>query len=503
MPTELAEPESVTPAAAEQAEAIKIPVDDGGWSSMSVKQRVRVLGRLRHVLAEQAERFVKPLRELPTRTHDAETLSAEVLPLAEACRWLEKDAPRLLRPEKLGGSGRPMWLWGVDSEVRREPVGNVLVIGPGNYPLFLPGVQVVQALAAGNRVWVKPSPAPGSREVILELAAALREVGLPEGVFNILGTDPAEAEAIFDTFDKVFLTGSEATGKAVQAKCAEHGIPCVMELSGCDAVFVLGGADVELAAKCVAFGLKLNGSATCIAPRRVLVHHALHDRFVTKLLTLLADAEPVACPPATLERVRGLVEQAVADGGQSRTDESLAGPAVRPVLLTDLSSNSPILDADIFAPVVSVLSVKDTADALEANACCGYRLGASVFGPESEARALAEELDVGCVVVNDVVVPTADPRLPFAGRGRSGFGATRGAAGLLEMTQVKAIAVRRRKLYPHLRPTDETTAPLLAGLLKLGHAEGISARVRAGMSLLRLSKRPKNAVAEVDQESTS
>jgi len=468
-----------------------------GWSEVSLKQRVRLIGELRHVLAAEPERFVAPLRELPTRTHDAETLSAEVLPLAEACKWLEKNAAKMLRPQKLGGRGRPSWLWGVASEIRRDAMGNVLIIAPGNFPLFLPGVQVVQALAAGNRVWVKPSPAPGSREVMLELAAALGDLGLPPGALTVLGTDPAEAEAVFSRFDKVFLTGSEATGALVQAKCADHGIPCVMELSGCDAVIVLRDADVELAARCVAFGLTLNGSATCIAPRRVFVDRGLHGAFIKKLNELLREKKAVAVSLSTRDLVNDLLDEVRDKGGALYGETEPVSETMRPTFVTGVDAGCRLMRTDVFAPLLAVVPTDDAAAALREAGRCGYRLGAAVFGPEREAHHVATKLDVGCVVVNDVIVPTADPRLPFTARGRSGFGATRGAEGLLEMTRAKAIAVRRWKLHPHLRPTDATTAPLLRGLLAVGHAKTLAKRVRAGLSLLRLSK---SKVSETEQE---
>lgn len=466
--------------------------------SSEILATIRELG---HVLAEQPDRFLEPLRGLPTRQGDAESITAEVLPLADACVWLASNASRVLRVKRVGFRGRPWWLWGVVTEVRREARGNVLILGPGNFPLFLPGVQVIQALAAGNRVWVKPSPAPGSREVMLELAAALIEAGLPTGMLTILGTDPAGAEAVIAEMDHVLLTGSEATGRVVQQRCAELGISCTMELSGCDAAYILEDADLKIAARCLAFALMLNGGATCIAPRRVFVLETMHDAFVNELLKQLRDAPIGDVPTMPLstgvaERARDLVKRAIADGAQLTLGdpETLAGGGGGgPLVLTKVPADTPLLCTDVFAPVVSVVSVVDFDEAVRRGASCDYRLGASVFGPPLEAAALAGRLDVGCVVVNDCVVPTADPRLPFAGRGRSGFGATRGEAGLLEMTRVKAIATRQQKVYPHLRPVDANTNALLAALLIALHGRGLTKRLKALLSLLKLSAagRPK------------
>ncbi len=171
----------------------------------------------------------------------ADTLVSEVLPLAEACRFLEREARWILAPQRLSTHARPFWLRRVTAETRREPLGVVLIIAPANYPLFLPGVQALQALAAGNAVLWKP--AAGG----MAAAEALRDVlvgcGLDPALLQLLDESPqAAADAIAAGVDKVFLTGSAATGTAVLSQLAAHRTPAVMELSGCDAVFVLPGA---------------------------------------------------------------------------------------------------------------------------------------------------------------------------------------------------------------------------------------------------------------------
>src|SRR4051794_4878894 len=120
------------------------------WSATKIRDRLKVIRRFRHLLAANCEELAASVSRLQD-----ETLISEVLPLADACRFLERNAERILAPQRPGRSGRPFWLWGVEVEIRREPCGVVLVIGPANYPLFLPGVQVLQALAAGNAVYVK------------------------------------------------------------------------------------------------------------------------------------------------------------------------------------------------------------------------------------------------------------------------------------------------------------------------------------------------------------
>ena len=115
---------------------------------------------------------------VPWPRSEAESLAAEVLPLAEACKWLHRHAARILRPRRLGRRFSPMWLVGVSTVVHRAPVGCVLIIGPGNYPLMLPGIQIVQALAAGNRVLFKPAPGTSAvARVLVEAPSPRRAAG--------------------------------------------------------------------------------------------------------------------------------------------------------------------------------------------------------------------------------------------------------------------------------------------------------------------------------------
>lgn len=388
------------------------------WHRWSLRDRLRMVRRLRGLVAERGADIAACVPR-----DAAETLVAEVLPLAEACSFLEREAEELLAPRRLT-KGRPLWLSGTTLEVRREALGTVLVIGPANYPILLPGVHALQALVAGNRVLVKPGVG-GSRAMQL-FAALLKESGLPAGALRVLGEDPEEAQnAIEAGVDKVVLTGSNATGLAVMRVLAEHGTPSVMELSGCDSVFVLGDADLDMVAAAVRFGLRLNGGNTCIAPKRIYVAR---------------------------ERAAGL--------GQRLSDCSI--------------------------PVLAVDSMEEAA---ELASSCGFGLGASVFGSEDAAWRIAALIRAGVVVINDMIVPTADPRLPFGGRGKSGFGVTRGAEGLLEMTALKAVCVRSGRWRPHFEPSRRGDTEMFRGVLLALHAgswkrrlEGILQVSRAGFA---------------------
>jgi acyl-CoA reductase-like NAD-dependent aldehyde dehydrogenase len=393
------------------------------WAQTPLRKRVSIIRRIRHLIAERADRLA-----LSIARPAAETLSAEVLPLAEACRFLERKAERLLAPRPVYGSS-PLWLRSVRLVIHREPFGVVLIIGPGNYPLFLPGVQMLQALTAGNAVLMKPgmdgSPAAAA------LLDCLYEAGVPRDLVFLLDESPDSAqEAIRLGVDKVVLTGSSDTGMTVLQSCAPQLTPVTMELSGCDPVFVLPDADLRFTAAAIRFGVTLNSGNTCIRPRRIFA---------------AADV---------LHRLR--------------------------------------IELGSIANEVQLTSVSSERDALRRAAESKYALGASIFGGVPAAQALAKKVRAGVVVINDMIVPTAHPDVPFGGRGASGFGVTRGAQGLLELTTLKTIAVQSSPWHPHLGGATPEDTQMFSAFIRTLHAGSLRHRLSACAELTRaLLKRRK------------
>ena len=435
------------------------------WAARSVRERLRVVRAARELIAEDARLFAGEVGGRGV----ADTLAAEVLPLLEACRYLERESVGILRVRKLRGR-RALWLRGVSGEVRREAHGVVLVIGPGNYPLFLPGVQALQGLVAGNAVIWKPGL--GGEKVAQRFDVMMRRAGLPDGLLVVTDESRAAAERAIDVgVDKVFLTGSAATGRVVMRKLAETLTPSVMELSGCDAVFVLESADVERVVDALLFGLRLNGSATCMAPRRVFGGAAVMEALTQRLLVRAKELPAVALSAET----GALVEEIVADA--HKHEGVFVREAGATVILRGRTEMR-AMSADVFAPLVTLCEVEGEAAALEAYAKCKYALTAAVFGEERAALAMAAKIEAGTVLVNDVIVPTADARAPFGGRGKSGFGVTRGREGLLEMTAVKTVLIRRGKDARHYAPTAAEHAAMFGGYAIAAHGRGPGVRLR-------------------------
>jgi acyl-CoA reductase-like NAD-dependent aldehyde dehydrogenase len=410
---------------------------------------------------------------------EADTLTAEILPLAEAAHYLEKAAEKLLAPTRIGKGGRPFWLKDVEIETYRDPLGVVLIIGSSNYPLFLPGAQALQAVVAGNAAIIKPGS--GGAPVAAALTELMLEAGFPQDLVIALDENPDTARAaIAAGVDKIVLTGSESSGKAVLQQAAQTITPAVVELSGCDAMFVLPDADVKRAVDALAFGLKFNGSATCIAPRRVFVHTSVAEKFGRLLADTVRDLPPIPVKPATASFLAELLDDAIAKGASTLFSSDRIGPAsIRPLVVVNASPGMAIMNADVFAPVVATMAVNSDTEALAASEQCPYALGASVFGQPATAEAFARKVKAGVVAVNDMIVPTADPRLSFGGLRRSGFGKTRGAEGLLEMTASKSIAIQKAKRLRHLEPPHPRANDLFTGYLSLVHGKGLLTRCRA------------------------
>jgi acyl-CoA reductase-like NAD-dependent aldehyde dehydrogenase len=458
------------------------------WARVRIKSRLALLRRARYRIAATAEAIAQTVPcEKPGALHRnvADTLVSEVLPLVEACRFLEREAAWILAPQRLSTHTRPFWLRRVKAETRRDPHGVVLIIAPANYPLFLPGVQALQALAAGNAVLWKP--APGGAPAAEAMRDALIGSGLDPALLQLLDESALAAiDAMADGVDKVFLTGSAATGVAVLQQLAEHLTPAVMELSGCDAVFVLPGAELQRTVAALTFGLRFNGSATCMAPRRLFLVGD-HPGLVPALLEHCKNLPPVVLPTRAQLELADLLQDARRLGGSVLTDESEAG--LRYALVIKATPQMRIAQADVFAPVLCILQVPDTEAAIAAHAICPYALTAAVFGPESEARKLASQLAVGTVLINDMLVGTADPRVSFGGRKSSGFGVTRGREGLLEMTTLKTIVTQRGRDQRAYRPTTADHQPFFAGYIEAVHGGDWRTRWRGLRRFLRAAMR--------------
>ncbi|MBL8867204.1 MAG: aldehyde dehydrogenase family protein [Planctomycetia bacterium] len=437
------------------------------WSQRPIRERLSPIREFRYRLVESAAALCSAAQADVKRSPD-ELVATDLVPTASAAKFLERRAASILAPRRVGD--RPLWLWGCRDTVHRRPRGVVGLIGTWNYPVFLNAVPILHALAAGNAVLWKPSElAPRSAEILHEL---FLHAGFPPDLVQRLpATRDAGPALVESAIDFLHFTGSEPVGRAIARRLGERLIPSTLELSGCDAMFVLKDADLDLAAKLARYGSTLNHGQTCMAVRRVLVARPAFAAFLERLRSLLSPDRPDLAMPGEADRRDRLLTDARAAGC-----EVIEGnPTV--IVNTKGERNLAANREALFAPLLTVTPFDSLDEALERDGETKLKLTASIITSDTEAaRILAARLPVGCITINDVIVPTAHPGTPFGGRGASGWGSTQGMEGLLEMTVPQVITNRSGKFRPHAEPGGSGDVP--RGYLRLVHGRGFRERWR-------------------------
>lgn len=393
-----------------------------------------------------------------------EVVAAELLPLRAAIDWHRRRLRELLRDEPV--SGRPWWLVGQRHWQLRAPIGRVAIIATWNYPLQLLGIQLVQALSAGNRVVVKPSErSPRSQRRLLELAVA---AGLPDGALSWVEASREAGRILLETerFDHVVFTGSTRVGREIAATAARSLTPTTLELSGRDSAIVLADADPSLAARVLWQAIEMNAGQTCMAPRRILVERAAMPAFLSALSPLAASARPRRLIDAeAAERVWSVVEASLALGGRTLSGaiERPRGAWMRAVAVAHAKPDSPIVAGDHFGPAVAVVEVASIEEALAIHERVDQHLATSVF--TRRPRSISpwfHRLKASTVTINDCLLPTAHPAVSIGGHRRSGWGVSRGRSGLLALTR----SITCSTTSPSVRVPPETPSPTVMRWLR-------------------------------------
>ena len=334
-----------------------------------------------------------------------------------------------------------------------EPLGNVLIMAPWNYPVLLCLDPLVGAVAAGNTVILKPSAyAPESSHA---LKALIDKVFMPGHVAVVEG-GRAENNALLDMrFDHIFFTGSVAVGKTVMERAAKNLTPVTLELGGKSPVIIEKSANVKLAAKRIAFGKLLNCGQTCIAPDYVLVDESVHDRFVEEMKKQLGKQ----CPDALndpgfahminkkhFDRVCGLINaEKVVFGGKS-DEEKLK---IEPTILDNVTAEDAVMQEEIFGPLLPVISVKNMKKAEEYIKNREKPLALYLFTNDKKVEnRFMKYVPFGGGCVNDTIVHILSSRLPFGGVGNSGMGKYHGEYSFRTFSNEKPVV--KKYLFPDL-----------------------------------------------------
>jgi succinate-semialdehyde dehydrogenase/glutarate-semialdehyde dehydrogenase len=369
----------------------------------------------------------------------------EVEKCVRGCRFYAENGERFLEDE-------PAQTDAARSYVCYEPLGPVLAIMPWNFPFWQVFRFAAPALIAGNVGVLKH--AANVPQCALAIEKILCRAGFDEGVFQALLIEANQVEKVIvdPRIKAVTLTGSEKAGSAVASTAARQIKKSVLELGGSDPFIVMPSADFEAALNTAVKARTINSGQSCIAAKRFAVADEIYVRFLDQFVQRMRElkvGEPFdetteLGPLATehiLQGVHDQVQKSIALGAKLLTGGNrIHGPGFfyEPTVLVDVPKESPAYRDEVFGPVASVFRVRDAADAIELANDSAFGLGASAWTNDpAEQELFASELESGMVFINAMVA--SDPRLPFGGVKRSGFGRELGAAGIREFTNTKTI----------------------------------------------------------------
>jgi coniferyl-aldehyde dehydrogenase len=419
----------------------------------TLKQRRADLAKLKDaILARQAE-FVAALDADFGHRSRQESLMLDLGSTVNAINYLHGNLRRFMRPERrhVGAIFRP-----ASAQVVYQPLGVVGVVAPWNFPVSLGLTPLATAIAAGNRVMLKPSEmTPATTELI---AAMLAETFHEEQVAVVTGD--AEIGRAFTRlpFDHIFFTGSIPVGRAVMRAASENLVPVTLELGGKSPVIVDRGFPLRTAARRVAYGKCANGGQICTSPDYVLLPKSEVEDFVTAFRQEVETLYPNIGdnPDFTsvlndrhFSRLSGLVEDAKAKGaGVVQIGTRSAGSASRtflPTLLIDVTDDMAVMQEEIFGPILPVVTYDELDDAIAYVNARPRPLALYFFGNDKTAqRKVLERTTSGGVLINDTILHYAQDDLPFGGVGLSGMGAYHGPEGFKTMSHAKAVFTQSR-----------------------------------------------------------
>jgi aldehyde dehydrogenase (NAD+) len=420
---------------------------------LPLPKRLHYLEKLRKTIKAREHHIIEALKKDLGKS-DFESYATEVGLILEEIGFVLANLTKWAAPQKVK---TPITLFPGKSSIYSEPYGVVLIISPWNYPFQLCLSPVIGAFAAGNKVVIKPSEFSVHTTVILkEIISNVfdgTDVLLVEGAVQ-------ETQMLLDQrWDYIFFTGSTVVGKVIMKAAAEHLTPVTLELGGKSPCLIDRTANLDLAAKRIAWGKFLNAGQTCVAPDYVLVPSDLQDLFIEKITSHLkgfygTNAKcsvdyPRIIHEKHLERLKGLLlSHKVVLGGEIYQEDKFLSPTI----MKDVDWDDKVMEDEIFGPILPILPYKDLEVAIQ-NILKRPKPLAFYFFSEDEKnkRRIIEKIPFGGGCVNDTVIHLANPHLPFGGVGTSGIGSYHGKKTFDTFSHQKSLFQQRGTLDVPLR----------------------------------------------------
>jgi len=419
-----------------------------GWRRTPFRDRAVPLKKAGQILRDKSKEYGRLMAEEMGKPFKDGIAEAEKC--ATACDYFAEHAEKFLASEDIATDAKR-------SFVTFQPLGVVLAVMPWNFPFWQVFRFAAPALMAGNAGVLKhASNVPGCALAIEQI---FKDAGFPQNLFRTLMIGSKEVNAVIEhpLVRAVTLTGSTPAGRAVAAKAGECLKKTVLELGGSDAYIIMDDADIEQAAAIAAKGRLVNSGQSCIAAKRFIVTEKTRARFEQALVKKMQAAK-VGDPMAEGTQVGPMARRDLRDGLHKQVEASIRkgakllcggeipkgeGAFYPPTVLTSVTKGMPAYDEELFGPVAAIITVQDEKQAISVANDSEFGLGGAVIGKDI-ARAekiAAEEIEAGCVFVNDAV--RSDPRLPFGGVKDSGYGRELSQFGIREFVNVKTVFIAK------------------------------------------------------------
>ncbi|HEY4780025.1 MAG TPA: aldehyde dehydrogenase family protein [Solirubrobacterales bacterium] len=470
------------------ATVARVRANQADWEALGIEGRYFWLGKLRDWLLDNAERVGDTMQAETGKVRaDATT---EAIYLTDLINFYGSKAEKFIGEESVRPHSPLLASKKLSIQYRPYPV--VGIISPWNFPLTLALGDAIPALQAGAAVVIKPSEFTplGLAEVV---KAWKEEIGGPDVLDCVQGIGETGG-ALVDAADFVQFTGSDRTGRKVMARAAETLTPVSLELGGKDPMIVLADADLDRAANAATYGGMMNSGQICISVERIYVEEPAYDEFVRKLTKEVSglrqgddgkafakDVGAMTSPNQTAI-VAGQVDDAIASGARALTGgKRVEGPGdyFEPTVLVDVDHSMKVMRDETFGPVVGVMKVRDSEEALRLANDTRYGLSASVFGEKERAERVARRVECGAVNVNDVLVNYLAMDVPMGGWKESGIGFRHGEYGIKKYCRPESIVVTRfsGKREPTWFPYTKARRGLVGRIAQAFNARDVKRRL--------------------------
>jgi len=410
----------------------------------SIEVRLERIGRIEKMVQANEEKICKVLIADFGVRHPIETHLAEFQMVYQACKYVRKHLKEWVKPVQVD---TPSYMGSSEAWIQSQSIGVIGIMSPWNYPVQLALIPAISALAAGNRVWLKPSDRSSRTSGFL--ASLIQEYFHPsEFCVTTGGIDVAEQFAAL-AFDHLLFTGSAAIGKKVMRAAAENLTPVTLELGGKTPAIIDPTAKLHEAAASIIYGKLLNGGQTCIAPDYILIAQNNQTAFIQELQiaaqSQFSNPEELTGPidDDQLQYWQHLVSDAVDRGAKViplLNNPSAGARRFEPIALVDVSPQARVLHEEIFGPILPIVTIADTAAAIAYINSRPNPLALYWFGKDKKnMQGVLEETRSGGVTINDTLLHAAVESLPFGGIGASGMGAYNGKTGFDTFSHAKPI----------------------------------------------------------------